>query len=69
MLWLFSIRKIVQLAEILRDNTIINKLMYIPNDDIQKKNTSYVDTHYCLIGLDTMEPTNQNSIKVPKFLS
>ena len=68
MLWLFSIRKIVQLAEILRDNTIINKLMYIPNDDIQRI-TSYVDTHYRLIGLDTMEPINQNSIKVPKVFS
>ena len=38
-----------------------NKLMYIPNDDPQ-------NNPFCRLQLDTQqnEPSNQNSIKVPK---
>ena len=42
-----------------------DKLMYIPNDDIQ--NYPFLDYNEWLKRLDTLinEPTNQNSIKVP----
>ena len=45
-----------------------DKLMYIPNEDIQ--NTLSVDYDQCLKPLDTQlnEPTNQNLIKVPKVV-
>ncbi len=47
-----------------------NKLMYIPNNDINKINPS-IDYNYWLKHLDTQlnVPTNQSSIKVLKLLS
>ena len=60
----YSLFKDLSLVYLLfvRDKTMNDKLMYIPNNEIQNE-TSFVK-------MDTtmLEPTNLNSIKVPKVL-
>ena len=41
-----------------------NKFIYLPNDDTKK--TTSVDYNQQLMDTYLYEPTNQNSIKVPK---
>ena len=40
---------------------MVDKLIYIPNDDIQ-------NYHFYRLQLVVNEPTNQNSLKVPKVV-
>ena len=49
---------------ILRDKTIADKLMYIPSNDTQ----NYPFCRLQLVVETFNEPTNQNSIKVPKVI-
>ena len=47
---------------------MVNKIMCVPNHDTQ--NNPFVDYNYCLKRSDTQlhEPTNENSIIVPKVV-
>ena len=49
---------------------MVDKLMYIPNDDTQTQLTLSVDYNLLLKCLKTKlnKPTNKNSMKVPKVV-
>ena len=52
-------------VDICRDKTIADKLMYIPNHDTQ--NYPFYRS-YLHMNTQLNDPTNQNSIKVPKVI-